>query len=345
MQTCFHFEQDCLRLTKCELIEQLPPLDNSSDLNSKEGYDVTGHETDHMASETGSGASVKEYHKQCLPFRKRKVEDKQAGEGLILECDSYDQPCGTNCEHDCDTRLVDNVGNSTDLSDLRQGFPEACGMSPDFQTVQTSCFCGKYSEDSCFECLNSYEGGTSFANEDILKDETDVHIYMGKCSLSSGNEPVGLSKDTEKCTFLAEHADIEYINDIELNRQYCGVLESFLTRNNNKKLSLLYVTPGLSFLGVQAAKMGYSAVTIATAEDHHETIQQVALINGCKDEISVLSIADLNELEVKFDAVICDLVEPCGALRQQALEDLVYHRSVFFLPFWEWYQYLLYWKN
>lgn len=312
LRTCFHFQQDCLRLTRCELVEQTPP-DTASH-----------HGSCHVTTETGSGMSVKECSKECLPFRKRKVMENEVADDMLCDeetelccCKTENDPqsqqesCETNCTLEQKSQICEQMENN--LAEETLTMPDSSNRGQ--------------GEDLCLHCDDSKGSQTTSSQmSETMADENNMHIYLGKCSLDSSND-ASSSKSSEKLTFVAELSDIEYVNDIELNRQYCGVLESYLSKYRGEKLSLLYVTPRLSFLGIQAAKMGFSSVTIATAEEHQDTLLQVAAVNSCKPGvITVLDMSDLNDLEVKYDVVISDLVEPCGALTQQALEDLVYHR-------------------
>lgn len=328
LRTCFHFQQDCLRLIKCELIQQLSPFDSY----------IQKQPTDSVTTETGSGTSVSECSKKCLPFRKRKVEDNMCRGDMSDDFEQTDCCCeqitdntGIN-QTECDTQTVtteltnktdpeSNSGEPIHNTDQTEGTMDAENLpDPPDVGIEAGSLC---------DSLNSLKSiDNSDINSPCLTDE-NVHIFMDKCSIGSVSEGLSVKprENIEKLTFVTEHADIEYVNDIVLNRQYCSVLESYLRQYKGEKLSLLYVSHRLSFLGIQAAKMGYCSVTIATAEEHHKTLVKVAAINSCKQgTVTVLDLGDINDIERKFDVIISDIVEPCGALRQQSLEDLVYHR-------------------
>ena len=167
---------------------------------------------------------------------------------------------------------------------------------------------------------------TRVVSRDVRLTEHVVAMPSIEC-IDSASKVGKYSLSFPKLTSYAEQVDIEYVNDIQLNRHYCHVLESYRTQKPGSYLSLLYITPHLSFLGIQAARMGYNKVTMATPEEHQNTLHQVAELNGCKrGEIVLTELSDLNDLEMQVDVIVCDVVESCGALRQQVFEDLVYHR-------------------
>ncbi|WAR00082.1 ANM9-like protein [Mya arenaria] len=158
--------------------------------------------------------------------------------------------------------------------------------------------------------------------------ETGSGVSVRECSMN--NLPF---RKRKKLEFVTETSEIEYVNDIHLNKQYCHVLEKFVSDSEKKDISLLYITPRLSFLGIQAVKMGFKSVTMVTIEEHFPIIQQVAGVNGCeKGSVCLAELSALQELEMQADLVVCDLVDPCGAFRQQALEDLIFHKITSLAP-------------
>ncbi|XP_060598408.1 protein arginine N-methyltransferase 9-like [Ruditapes philippinarum] len=374
VRATFHYECDCLRLSKCEAAQ-----------NEQFKTTLAKHVKDHnLASsisktsdvfKTCSGTSVKECSTNCLPFRKRKVESCESdiytcnceanidGNGLdgenVLEnkrtniCDDVETGGIGNTHysqcHNVDTNCsasqeFENSSNITNLCTLEENKTDnyeqvAACINQEIDIISNPCV------------IENNEKSTSYLDVDremekcsLDIDNTDTHVttsivgrktrltetfdamppleYMDSATVA-GKYP----HTVPKLISYAEQVDIEYVNDIQLNRHYCHVLESYRAQKPGSYLSFLYISPHLSFLGIQAAKMGYNRVTMATPEEHHNTLHQVAALNGCKPgEIILTELSDLNDLEMKVDVIVCDVVEPCGALRQQVFEDLVYHR-------------------
>lgn len=227
------------------------------------------------------------------------------------------------------------IGNefaSTSCSNESENINSATGLDLDMHIEMEKCSIDKNVTEELKTVDISGRNNTSLHEpNDNLTNTASGNVDAMPSLESTGSGLLAMagifSQTIPKLTCNAEQADIEYANDIELNRRYCQMLETFRLQRPDKYTSLLYITPRLSFLGVQAAKMGYDMVTMAVPEEHHNTIHQVAALNGCKPgELILMELSDLNELDLKVDVIVCDVVEPCGALRQQVLEDLVYHR-------------------
>ena len=145
-----------------------------------------------------------------------------------------------------------------------------------------------------------------------------------KDSVTTSKDTIHVKRPTDKYTCLAEHSDILYLNDIHLNRAYVKALEQLMKGNESAQpLSVLYNTTRLSFSALQARSLNYSPVTMVTSEEHHGTFQAVMAANHLRPgEVTLLDLSELDGDEGKYDVVLFDLVEPCGALRQQVLEDI-----------------------
>ena len=145
-----------------------------------------------------------------------------------------------------------------------------------------------------------------------------------KDSVTTSIDSIPVKRPTDKYTCLAEHSDILYLNDIHLNRAYVKALEQLMKGNESAQpLSLMYNTTRLSFSALQARSLNYSPVTMVTSEEHHGTFQAVMAANHLRpEEVTLLDLSEVDSDEGKFDVVLFDLVEPCGALRQQVLEDI-----------------------
>ncbi|KAL4229855.1 class I-like SAM-binding methyltransferase superfamily [Mactra antiquata] len=159
-----------------------------------------------------------------------------------------------------------------------------------------------------------------------FKDSGTVysHAINLHSDVGTDNCPTTVLPNVSKLTVYSEEADIRYINDIHLNRVHCNFLKELKSIGSNTK-SILCISSRLSFIGIQAAVIGYTDVTIATNEEHHETLNHVALLNGCKD-IVLTKPGDLDNLDTKFDLILCDVVESCGALIPRIFENMAGYR-------------------
>ncbi|XP_052791753.1 protein arginine N-methyltransferase 9-like [Mya arenaria] len=310
--TKFHFEQDCLRLTKCDLVLSQP---QNVVTKPTAGTSASADNSScHGDTETGSGVSVRECSMNNLPFRKRKVENDCQGIPNSKTAENYGE-C-SEPENKTDYKENDKlfkVEHETCSSQLKHGsFVNNPEGNATYQTDKAG------THDITF---------TQSSDVQMEGDGNDVLFDMSKCSLKSSYNI------SQKLEFVTETSEIEYVNDIHLNKQYCHVLEKFVSDSEKKDISLLYITPRLSFLGIQAVKMGFKSVTMVTIEEHFPIIQQVAGVNGCeKGSVCLAELSALQELEMQADLVVCDLVDPCGAFRQQALEDLIFHKITSLAP-------------
>ena len=164
-------------------------------------------------------------------------------------------------------------------------------------------------------------------NSENLKKDTFQRQIREHSAKSKDN--ASMKRPSNKLVCLAEHSDIMYLNDIHLNRTCFKALE-LLSKNQDKtSRSLLYNTTRLCFLPLQAMTLTFDPVTIATGEEHHETIETVMATNNLRPEdVRLLDLSETEGDHGKYDIMMFDLVEPCGALRQQILEDIAVMRFV-----------------
>ncbi|XP_050416790.2 protein arginine N-methyltransferase 9 [Patella vulgata] len=123
------------------------------------------------------------------------------------------------------------------------------------------------------------------------------------------------------CTTLQlEHHEIANLNDITSNRVFFHAIERLRLAKNRKNLSLLDCSQGLSPLGLQAALLGYTEVCVACDEDKMEDIKHLSEINRVK--VSVIDRKCIVANDDRYNVIISDLVESCGVLKQQILEEM-----------------------
>ena len=179
------------------------------------------------------------------------------------------------------------------------------------------------SEEPCYDGTISKQNCAILENENCenLEQDTLQKDPRVRSAKSKDNSP--MKRHTNKLVCLAEHSDIKYLNDIHLNRSCFKALELLSKKRGSTSLSLLYNTTRLCFLALQAKALTFDPVTIVTGEEHHGTIETVMASNNLKlDDVSLLDLPEGEGDHGKYDVLMFDLVEPCGALRQQILEDI-----------------------
>ena len=155
-----------------------------------------------------------------------------------------------------------------------------------------------------------------------------LHIQSQALGVKS-KDYSSLKRLSNKHVCLAEHSDIMFLNDIHLNRTCFRALESLSKNQEKTSRSLFFNTTRLCFLPLQAMTLTFDPVTIATAAEHHGTIETVMATNNLRPEdVRLLDLSESEENHGKYDVMMFDLVEPCGALRQQILEDIAVMRFV-----------------
>ncbi|KAH3840796.1 protein arginine N-methyltransferase 9-like [Dreissena polymorpha] len=358
LQTTFHFELDCFLLTKCDILcAERPnvisqpiiniPCATSPEKESRELHGENDHNeharsqkghsdldfdcqssgavSSHRYSPASVGSSVKECSQQTLPFRKRKVSEEEMREFCTTS--------GMNC--DISTSKTDHCHQAEELTSFSVGAGHTtvnvCADELSEGTVNDSSVTYNTADETSMCDIGEQQVSTDISSD---MEGADMLFDMSKCSIDPATAAAEqLVKDrasNRKMTCVTDSVEIQYINDIHLNSQYCRALQRALSQiqsspsSNNP--SILYITPRLSFLGIQAAKMGFKSVTMATSDEHFDALHQVAALNGCQSGvITLLEMSDLSDLDLKADIVFSEVVDPCGALRQQALEDHVYH--------------------
>ena len=240
--------------------------------------------------------------------------------------------------------LLSVKADPTGLSSFEQLFPE----SDSVKEIQVTSKSTNYGPDSDAAHMKSPRHYAPLDNLEMINEEqcSSFQTLTENCGINHKNicrkDLPELVKMKDKRTFerqndkyicLADHSDILYLNDIHLNRSYVKVLELLQKKHGSvNPLFVMFNTTRLCFLALQARSMNFSPVTMVTSEEHHGTLQNVMAANNLKpEEVTLLDISETDGDEEKYDAVIFDLVEPCGALRQQVLEDIALLRYHFVL--------------
>jgi len=76
-------------------------------------------------------------------------------------------------------------------------------------------------------------------------------------------------------------------------------------------------------LCLQMLKSGAVHGTMVLRQDLHNIVRKLAEVNNIdKEKLFLFEQSDVGDIHGHFDIILCDLVEPCGILRQQILEDI-----------------------
>ena len=188
------------------------------------------------------------------------------------------------------------------------------------------------SEEQYCETITSMQKCEIETNNEVSKSDCEPVKFKSNSAYSQ-------KRNVNKQVCLAEHSDILYLNDIHLNRSYFKVLENLQRKQDSfSSLSLMYNTSRLCFLALQARSLTFDPVTMVTGGEHHGTLQTVMAANNLKpDDVRLIDFSEADNDDEKYDVILVDLVEPCGALRQQVLEDIALLRYCIYrnnLKYW-----------
>ena len=166
-------------------------------------------------------------------------------------------------------------------------------------------------------------------------DTSSLQSLPEKMSHDDSSEKTGgISKKQEdilKACFLLEGAELERLNDLDLNLSYCNVLEHLIQQQAGvlKSVRVLDITQGASLLPLQALKMGANEVGVVTRERaNQQLLLHLASINHLQPGHIHFERGGFEEMEPGWSVLITELVEPCGCLRQQVLEDIALARYI-----------------
>ncbi|XP_074651053.1 protein arginine N-methyltransferase 9-like [Tubulanus polymorphus] len=134
---------------------------------------------------------------------------------------------------------------------------------------------------------------------------------------------------TDRQVYLLDPNDISCLNDIYCNKAYCEAIQKIVNSkiSNTSDLSMIDMCQGVSLLGLQAIMIGVNNVLITDYTDESKAfVLSIAAANGIAASRIVFGNRNFDEFEETSTMLLTDLVEPCGALRQQILEDIALAR-------------------
>lgn len=160
-------------------------------------------------------------------------------------------------------------------------------------------------------------------------------------SLSACSEEIG--KDWSP--HYLSNIEVSFLNDLDYNVSVCQAVEKLLTALTEKNLPrrILDISQGISFVPLQALKLGADKVGVfGQSHANAELLMKVATDNSIDlnrlfvtaEHESLESLAhSISQEQIEkpgpgsmWAGLIVDLIESCGCLRQQILEDVALAR-------------------
>ncbi len=125
--------------------------------------------------------------------------------------------------------------------------------------------------------------------------------------------------------FMLDRHELGRLNDIDFNAAYCQALQKVIKDNGFR--SVLDITQGFSTLTLQALKLGASeACSMETRPANQDLLRYLAASNQLAVDGVTFRGRNFEDWDSSWDVLVTELVESCGCLRQQVLEDIALAR-------------------
>lgn len=168
----------------------------------------------------------------------------------------------------------------------------------------------------CFSLHENYLHLNSCQIIDSVTDKCDVEM-ADNCVRQNYSEPI-----------LLERTEIAKLNNLDANRMFCQAIEKHVITGESENVSILDISSELSPLSLQFLQLGIPHATILARKEIHDDIIRLAHSNDL--DLTTLCIEDnIKNISGLHNLMVCDLIETCGALRQQILEDIALLRFVY----------------
>jgi len=179
-------------------------------------------------------------------------------------------------------------------------------------------------------------------------DETcdmEVNVNCEKPLADNFDPVVGLQsstnvQSTDRALYLLDRSELGRLNDIHFNKAYITAVQSLMSQAPSSQHNVLDLTQGFSPLAVQALKLGADYAHVVTENPTHKALlHAIAASNSVDPNRLSFSGCSFHELDREWSVIVSELVEPCGCLRQQVLEDIAlarYAGSRVFLLYLRW---------
>lgn len=167
----------------------------------------------------------------------------------------------------------------------------------------------------CFSLHENYLHLNSCQIIDSVTDKCDVEM-ADNCVRQNYSEPI-----------LLERTEIAKLNNLDANRMFCQAIEKHVITGESENVSILDISSELSPLSLQFLQLGIPHATILARKEIHDDIIRLAHSNDL--DLTTLCIEDnIKNISGLHNIMVCDLIETCGALRQQILEEIALLRFV-----------------
>ena len=159
-------------------------------------------------------------------------------------------------------------------------------------------------------------------------DDNNVPAFL---SSSQRLVPVPLSN---KLSFFLERTEISFLNDLDYNRMLCKALATLRDNfQSPQDFRIIDISQGISLIPLQAVKIGAQEVCIVQSETNQmnqELLCYLTTVNGIDPQRITFTSQSIEECETPEWGVMvtADIVETCGCLRQQVLDDIALARWV-----------------
>ena len=136
-------------------------------------------------------------------------------------------------------------------------------------------------------------------------------------------------QSVDRTLYLLDRLDLGRLNDIHFNKAYSTAVQTLLSQSPPSHCGILDLTQGFSPLAVQALKLGADYAHVVTENATHKALlQAIAVSNSVDPNRLSFSGCNFHEYNREWSVIVSELVEPCGCLRQQVLEDIALARYV-----------------
>ena len=138
----------------------------------------------------------------------------------------------------------------------------------------------------------------------------------GSKDASTGTVPTDLD-------FILSSEEISSLNNLTWNQMHCQALEE--AREELRDLntfSVLFLLHSISILPLQALKLGASAVCIISK---NPMMQDVLAAIAAENQLSLDRleyVSCVEEVQGRWDVLVADVLECCGSLQSQILEEI-----------------------
>lgn len=163
-----------------------------------------------------------------------------------------------------------------------------------------------------------------------LDDARDMEVNENckKPPMDNHDPFVGLQSNTDvqaidRALYLLDRTELGRLNDIHFNKAYISAVQTLLSQAPSAQHSILDLTQGFSPLAVQALKLGADYAHVVTENPTHKALLQVIAASNSVDPNRLsFSSCSFHELNREWSVIVSELVDPCGCLQQQVLENI-----------------------